>query len=57
MEAAATEAEEKWLERREERACGLRPAGVEDGEDCENNKLKKIFIEMKKIEKKYINRQ
>jgi len=33
MEAAATEAGEKWLERREERACGLRPAGAEDGED------------------------
>ena len=43
MEAAATEAEEKWLERREERACGLRPAGVEDGEDCEKNKLNKYL--------------
>ena len=43
MEAAATEAGEKWLERREERACGLRPAGAEDGEDCKKNKLKKIY--------------
>ena len=35
MEAAVTEAEVKWPERREERACEARPAGVEDGADCE----------------------
>ena len=43
MEAAVTEAEVKWPERREERVCEARPAGVEDGADWElkNKELKK----------------
>ena len=35
-----TEAEVKWPERREERACEARPAGVEDGADYKKKKIK-----------------